>query len=405
MRLRRSHGRIEIPAYLAGSPAGEPEAVSFSPQHLLLAGADAGEVVFAGRTGSLPVAELLSMIDMFRKSGVLLLRFDAGVKELWFEEGELIGAGSTLPEEDLGEALCGLGRIDRDTLSRIRQQAGNDPAQLHARLLESGRVSPPDLWSAACTQAETIVYHLLDCPPGDFVFCRRDLPAGLPRLSLNTQSLIMEGLRRSDETGLFMKALKSLDAIPVAVAEAPENLGAAEARMLQAAAAGRLSVRELLATIGPAGFDGLRTLFQLREKGLLRVDDPPEAELDPGAARILDIYNNLLAAVCHELLAVNRDCLRELRCFLRDLPQPYRHVLRHVELFADGTVDRSRLAVNLAGFDGREQKRMIADAVNELLAALCLAARRDLGESGVELARRIEQIGLRTRALSERTDA
>ena len=68
-------------------------------------------------SGSSAVVDLLSFFNMFRKTGILRFRLAGGTKALYFQQGEIVFATSTFPEEDMGEVLFELGKVEREVLA------------------------------------------------------------------------------------------------------------------------------------------------------------------------------------------------------------------------------------------------------------------------------------------------
>lgn len=401
--------RIALPAAIAnGLMSRELTLASRSQRHLLLTteGGGEGQIVLAGRIGDLQVVEVLSIINMFRKSGLLHFSLEGGSKDLHFDAGELVSATSTFPEEELGEFLLLAGKIDRDTLIKARQAAANDPRGLRAQLLRGGRITEQDLQEAESAQIEAIVYHLIPCQHGDFIFVqRRSTPvaAATAPLSLRTQNLIMEGLRRSDERQVFMRTLRSHDAMPVATEKEGTELTAAEERLLALAGSGRLTVRELIARSGLGEFQTLSLLHRLTGRQLLAIPALETPEIPAELVEILAIANGVLAALYQKINEKNHDFGLEMRRFLRDLPQPFAAVLRHVAITSKGTIDPSQIAVNLAPYPADEQRALLAETLSELVFMACLAARRDLGDSdSLRLVQQAQEIALRINQLKER---
>lgn len=403
-RLTLDKGSIALPVGVARElAASELALASWSRRHLL---AGDGDILLAGRLGDIAVADLLSFVNMFRKSGVLHFSLPGGEKELIFVDGEIVHAFSTFPEEDLGEFLLTSGLVDRDLLVKVRQKGAIGGDGLRRQLLEGGYVAPRELWSVALTQVETIVYNLIPAERGDYVLFRggeNATSAELPQFGLSTQNLIMEGLRRGDERLLFMRTLHSLDALPIPSGAPPEVLPPAEERMLALVQAGRSTVREVVAKSGQGEIDGLRILYHLVERELIRIEPPPSLPTAPEVVELLAIFNATLTELYRPISAVYHGYLPELRRFLRDLPPPYNHVFRHAPLAEDGTVDAERIAANLAGLEASERSRLLCEAMNELLFAACLIARRDLGEHvAAPLVQRVQEIGRRAKTVSER---
>ena len=402
-----SADRIALPAAVAhGLNSRELTLASRSQRHLLLTteGGGEGQITLAGRIGDLQVVEVLSIINMFRKSGLLHFSLEGGSKDLHFDEGELVSATSTFPEEEIGEFLLLSGKIDRDTLIKARQVAANDPQALRAQLLLGGRITEKDLRDANSAQIEAIVYHLIPCQHGDFIFVqRRSTEAATAPLTLRTQNLIMEGLRRSDERQVFMRTLRSYDAMPVATESRAAELPVEEERLLALTGSGRLTVRELIARSGLGEFQTLSLLHRLTGRRLLAIPALETPEIPADLAEILAIANGVLAALYQKINEKNHDFGLEMRRFLRDLPQPFATVLRHVAITAKGTIDGSQIAGNLANYPADEQRALLAETLSELVFMACMAARRDLGDSdSLRLVQQAQEIASRLNQLKER---
>lgn len=402
-----SADRIPLPAAIAnGLNSREMTLASRSQRHLLFTteGGGEGQIALAGSIGDLQVVEVLSIINMFRKSGLLHFHLEGGSKDLHFDEGELVSATSTYPEEELGEFLLIAGKIDRDTLIKARQSAGNDPQTMRTQLLQSGRLSEQDLRDASSAQIEAIVYHLIPCQQGDFIFVqRRSSVAPTISLALRTQNLIMEGLRRSDERQLFMRTLRSHDAQPVATGQSVADLPAEEGRLLALASSGKLTVRDLIARSGLGEFQTLSLLHRLAGRRLLTIPAPETPELAAELAEILAVANGVLAALYQKINEKNHNFGLEMRLFLRDLPQPFATVLHHVTLTDKGTIDGKQIAANLASYPADEQRALLAETLSELVFMACMAARRDLGDTNsLRLVQQSQEIALRINQLKER---
>lgn len=395
-------GRIALPPAVLREIGSRPlELSSRSPRHLLLtAGGEDEAVVLAGLLGEIGVADLISFLNMFRKSGILHFALDGGSKEIYFQNGEIVFAASTFPEEDLGEVLFTLGKVDRETLQKARQFA-TGRTTVGKLLVERGVVASKDLWQATRHQVETIVYHLFTFHQGGFSFLAKALEKEeILRLSMGTQNLIMEGLRRVDERALYMRRIRSLDAVVRLADPAAQGKTPAEERLLALVGAGARDVRELLRKSGAGEFDALRLLYQLVERGAVRLEEAPVVAVAGEFGELLAIFNGALTALWRPIAAANPGFPQEVRLFLRDLPQPYSFVFRDVTLQADGAVDGGRLLANLAGLEEGDKKRLLADALNELLYMECLAARRELGAAeSAELIQRVQEISRRVKNL------
>ncbi len=398
-------GRLTLPVAAVREIGVRPlELASHSRRHLLFT-ADAGEApaVMAGLLGEIGVADLLSFFNMFRKSGVLHFTLAGGTKELYLQNGEVVFAASTFPEEDLGEVLLALGKIDRETLQKARQRV-SDGTALGKLLVAKGVVASKDLWQASRHQVEALIYHLFTFHQGSFCFVAKALEQEeIPRLSMSTQNLIMEGLRRVDEWALYMRRIRSLDAVVRPVDPTAEGQTPAERRLLGLVREGSCPVRELQRKSGMGEFDALRLLHQLLERGVVRLEEAATVVVEGPLAEILAIFNGALTVLYRHIVTQNPVFDQEIRRFLRDLPQPFSFVFRDVTLLEGGALDGGRVAANLAGLEEGDKKRLLADALNELLYMECQAARRELGLAGsAELIQRVQEIARRVKTLTGR---
>jgi hypothetical protein len=402
-----SNGRIAVPQQVAreiGSRALELS--SHSAQHLLLTSPDPGEpVVLSGILGELGVADLLSFFNMFRKTGVLRFYLAGGIKALYFQQGEIVFATSTFPEEDLGEVLSALGKVDQETLQKARQFA-TGRTTIGKILVDRKVVTPKDLWLASRNQVEAIVYHLFAFHQGSYSFVAKVLEKEeIVRLSMSTQNLIMEGLQRVDERALFLRRIPSLDLLPVPTGEKEEGLSPAEERMLQLLRQGRCDVRTTLRKSALGEFEALKLLYHLLEKGAVRLEEAAAVVIDGDLGEILSVFNGALVTLFRRVSEKNSGFEQELRTFLRDLPQPFSYVFRDVSFQGDGAVDGTRILANLAGLEEGEKKRLLADALSEVVYMECIAARRDLGVGeSADLIRRVQEISRRVKTLIGRSE-
>ena len=399
-----SHGRLQLPAPLARGFAGRRlQPVSATDRHLLL-GIDDGQgaPALAGSLGDVSMADLLSFLNMFRKTGVLTIRLAGGDKNLYFHNGEIVFATSTFPEEDLGEVLCNFGKISRELLVKARQfGAAGRSVSLGRQLVERGTISAKDLWLATRQQVELIVYQLFNVQEGAFAFSARPLAEEeIVRLSMNTQNLIMEGVQRVDEQELFLRRIGSLDLRIVPEDVVPVELSGAEQELVAIVAAQQCDVRALLRLSGLGEFATLQMVYQLLEKRAIHLEEVPEVAMSGELGEMLTVCNAALMAIHRRVAAVNPGFVEEVRLFLRDLPQPFSYVLRDVRLRQDGSVDGGRILANLAGLEGADKLKLLADALNELIFMGCMAARRDLREGeAAELVARVQEVSGRIKNL------
>jgi len=400
-------GRLTVPPPGVRAVGERPlRLASWSTHHLLLETAAAGEsLLLAGTLGEIGVVDLLSFCNMFRKSGLLLFTLTGGERGLYFRSGEIVYATSTFADEELGEILYGLGKLDRQALQEARRSlAGTAP--LDEFLVARGLVSAKDLWTANRSRVETIVYHLCTVQAGQFTLIARPLAEELVvRLSMSTQNLIMEGLRRIDERAHYLQKLGSLEALPVATGMVPTDLDSTSQKMLAMIQSGVGDVRELLRRSGTGDFDSLRLLSQLVDRGVVSMEETPTVAVEGDLGEVITIFNGILTTMFRVVSVKNPHFRDEVSRFLRELPQPFSYVYRQVSLGEDGSVNGGRILANLAGLEEGDKLRLLTEALSELVYMECIAARRELGAAdSAELIKRVQAVSQRVHALIGRRD-
>jgi len=380
------------------------ELLSVSAGHLLLADTHAANpVLLAGVLEEGAIPDLLSYFNMFRKSGVLSIILSGGSKALYFQQGEVVFATSTFQTEDIGSVLFSLGKIEQQELEQLREQV-TETTTLGKLLVEQASVSPKDLWSAARSEVENIVYNLFSAARGAFFFQAKAVEQeDILRLSMSTQNMIMEGLRRIDEKALFMRKIISLDYYPRATGKEVGNLTEIEMRMLNLACFGQLKVPDLFRKSGVREFDGIRTLYGLLERDLLRMHESFGTEIEGILGQILTVYNNLYREIHLPMKQANPRFIEDISQELRVLPQPYSFVLRDVEFRADGTLDGHTLVDNLDGLELRDKIKLLVDSLAEVAYLKSMAIRQQLSaDQARPLISRVQESTAQARALAGR---
>jgi len=402
-----SGGSLRLPPEIYRPLGDQPLAViSASAGHLLLGrpGAE-GPVLISGVLEEGAITDLLSYFNMFRKTGILTIQLEGGLKSLYFQQGEIVFATSSFTSEDLGEVLFSLGKIERNTLQELRSLVSKNTS-LGKLLVERGVVAPKDLWLAARSQVEHIIYSLFCADAGGFYFQSLAIEQEqILRLSMSTQNIIMEGLRRLDEKALFMRKIISLDFYPQETGKEASDLSQAEARLMNAAQSGQQTAQDLFRKVGLREFEGMRILFGLIERRLLRMEETPTTEIEGVLGQILAAYNSLFKVIFIRVLKVSPEFPQEIAQSLRDLPQPYSFVLRDVELQDDGTLDGHRIVENLVGLEEGDKKKLLADSLCEVAFTETMALRRDLdAEQARPLVARVQEVTTKIREMIGRSE-
>lgn len=157
-----------------------------------------------GSLEDLGLGDILQIVSLSRKSGLLLLRSDHREGRIVFQDGRVIGALVGGAPTSLRELLEKEPAVSHADLERIAGLAGERGVSLDAALAESGCLSLEQLNQTKREAAEQAVVAMFAWTAGDFSFDvredRQEFDAALfvPD-GIDAQYLAMEGARVRDE--------------------------------------------------------------------------------------------------------------------------------------------------------------------------------------------------------------
>ena len=165
-----------------------------------------------GNLEDLGLGEILQIVSLSRKSGVLSLQSKGRVGRIFFRNGQVTRATSSAYRQSLGEVLVGKGVIDLDQLKMALaiQEREAFRELLGSILVRCFGVSPNDIEEVVREQIEQAVYSLFVWSDGTFDFDLQETVAAPDNIrmdpmqfmlieGLNPQYLAMEGTRIIDE--------------------------------------------------------------------------------------------------------------------------------------------------------------------------------------------------------------
>ena len=232
--------------------------------------------------GSLEVfglADILQLIHFQRKSGVLSLEGDKDKVKLFFMEGNIVGAISQKRQEDarLGKVLLKKGSLKDEDLQIALEEQRRTGKALGSILLKRGAVDKEQIKEVLTGQVTETVLQLFSWEKGIYEFIPRPITLDsvgdkeVP-ITLDTQRLLMEGLRILDEWSLLEGRL-TLDTVLMKKAEVVTELSKEEQEILLLVD-GENDLSTIIDISGKDGFTAAKILFSLMEKGIV---EPQEA--------------------------------------------------------------------------------------------------------------------------------
>ncbi len=333
----------------------------------------------AGDLSAFPIADFIAFIHQSRLSGRLVVDSPGVERSISFKDGEVRNAQSEAAGERLGEVALRLGYI---TEAQLMEATGAD-RPVGKALVERGAITPADLWKCFHEQVTAVFHSILLAHEG--VFCMMDEPlAERPgtQLSVNTQSLLMDGIRRIDEMSLFRAKIPSAQVyLRRREPSRPITLRNVEQTLLNLID-GRKTVAELATAAHLNEFDATKVLYHLAEAGYVEALEGPAAT--PGlapAARLEAIaggMNEILRAITQAVAATggSHEFIEGARAFLSDAGSRFAPIWKRIGPGSDGALDADKLLGNLSALRGTalthleesgDPGRFLYDALRDLM--------------------------------------
>jgi hypothetical protein len=173
-----------------------------------------------GPLRELGIHDVFQLLDLSRKTGMLRvsseLREDEGV--VFFDGGRVVQAAIRSKAVATEAVLVQSGRVTESDLARARarQSNGQGADDIIDVLVEIGAITHKELDRQLRLQIESVVFELMSWREGFFSFEERgrgDMPTDV-RITVSTESLLMEGARRIDEWSRIEDLVPDLAVIP-----------------------------------------------------------------------------------------------------------------------------------------------------------------------------------------------
>lgn len=155
------------------------------------------------------LAEIFQLIFIQRKTGLLTLKCNEKNASIFFGNGLIIQASSTErgAVERLGEILIRANRIDKEQLEEFLYDQEIAQEKLGKMITESGLIKNEDVKKALKLQMHETIYSLFLWKEGDYQFEQRTNTPSSEFSPINTEFILMEGIRRLDEWPFLEKVL------------------------------------------------------------------------------------------------------------------------------------------------------------------------------------------------------
>ena len=265
-----------------------------------------------GNLKTMSVPDLLQFLAAGRKTGTLKVVRGPIVKEIYLENGLIVGSRSNDPKELLGQVLLHYGKIREDQLQAamdIQRQSGG---KLGVILSSRGFTSMADVIYALRTRTLEIIYDLFIWDEAGFEFFDSEpLPDDLIRIRVEATSVIMDGIYRIDEWARYRAVIPSdrtfFELNTAAQTNSPNETSKETREVLDHVEKG-MTAAEICYNMHRSLFHACALLFDLVQKNVIKVAGEAEMpEEDLSALELPQTVAELLQLARAEMKEDNLD--------------------------------------------------------------------------------------------------
>ncbi len=226
-----------------------------------------------GNLSTMNVADLLQFLATGRKTGMLKFERAKIVKQIYFENGLIVGANSNDPKEYFGQLLIHYGKLDESQLKAAMQVQRQSGGKLGEILVSTKVLPEAEVLEILRIRTLDIIYDLFLWEDAHFeLYDNEPPPAELIRIQVEPTKVVMDGAYRIDE----WKHYRTLIPSDRAVLELDPgwtaflNIGK-EVRQIFYFVEKRMSVAEICYNMHASPFHVYGQLYDLVSKGIARV--------------------------------------------------------------------------------------------------------------------------------------
>ena len=226
-----------------------------------------------GTLKTMSLTDLLQFLAAGRKTGTLKFDREKITKQIFFQNGLIVGSRSNDPKEYLGQLLLHYGKLDEVQLQIAREIQRKSGGKLGEVVVAQGFISDADVLEVLKTQTLDAIYDLFMWEEGHFEFYDDEhLPDDLTRIEVEPTTVIMEGIYRIDELARYRTLVPSDRSILELGAGWTSSLSLGkELRLILYFVEKRMSVAEICYNMHASAFHVYGQLFDLINKGFARV--------------------------------------------------------------------------------------------------------------------------------------
>ena len=244
-----------------------------------------------GTLQTMSLTDLLQFLAAGRKTGTLKFDHEKVSKQVYFQNGLIVGSNSNDPKEYLGQTLLYYGKLSEDQLQLAREVQRTSNSRLGEVLVKLGFLSEDEVLEILKIRTLDAIYDLFLWREGDFEFYDEEsLPEDLVRIEVEPTNVIMEGIYRIDELARYSTLVPSDRAILELGSGWTSSLKISrELRQILYFVEKRMSVAEICYHMHASPFHVYGQLYDLITKGFARVAGEAGEDTPVGMPEVDDL--------------------------------------------------------------------------------------------------------------------
>ena len=245
-------------------------------------GRGGGSSAIQGDLAAFRIVELMQMLALQRQSGRIVITRHEGDAEIFFKDGAIVFAGSTMNGtiggvEGLLKKSC---RVGEDGLQHARRIAEMTGQPLDGVLAQEKILDQKTFGACLKRHTESVVFKAMEWKDGDFFFDKTPAPVFANPVALKVDDMILEGTRRSDEWVLIQQKIPDFSLVfepLIGNAEELTRRGLSDMDLkVFALVDGRSSVQDIIERAMLSDFDVAKSMFILLSVNLIRKKNSPK---------------------------------------------------------------------------------------------------------------------------------
>ncbi|MGA7614261.1 MAG: DUF4388 domain-containing protein [Thermoanaerobaculia bacterium] len=349
------------------------------------------ELTIQGTLSETTVPDLMRSLIRSSESAIVSLEAEGRHDNIYIYEGKIVFATSSDPDLGLAEVLFREGELNLQQYRTISEKIV--PVQeIGSALCELGYLRPEELMTVVEKQVVTIVLRALAFRAGNYTLeLREELPDEIPRLSIQSERLVLDGVGRIDHWSLVSRGIGRMERSLQHSRQADQRVFhldmTEEETYIYSQLAEPQTFQELCDRSYLSDFVTCRTAWALLTANLLEdateetVDEhraAAEAEmvLESEVERYNGAFQSIFGLVFQKIGDHVYDFIDRVVRHLSPETMPY---LSGVNLMNEARVDFDQLLNNLIASGSSDRRAIVESVLNELLTGWIYETRAEFG--------------------------